>query len=123
MHETFTFRFIIKVSLIAIGAALLLLYLLFQARFLISGPQIVLIEEVRGLTNERQVFLTGTAHNIARLWLNDRPIYTDPQGNFKEALVLENGYTVSTLRAEDRYGRTTTIARPFVYIPASFVSN
>jgi hypothetical protein len=27
---------------------------------------------------------------------------------------------VTTLKAEDRFGRTTTITRPFVYTPASF---
>ena len=72
------------------------------------------------LNNERQITLTGKAANISRLWLNDRPIYTDAQGNFKEAFILENGYTISTIRAEDRYGRETTIRRTFVYIPASF---
>lgn len=73
------------------------------------------------LQNERQVFLSGTAYNISHLWLNDRPIYTDAKGNFKEALVLENGYTISTLRAEDRYGRETKVKKEFVYVPASFV--
>lgn len=96
------------------------MYVLFQARFLIGGPQIVLSKELPITQNERQIFLSGGAHNISRLWLNDRPIFTDIKGNFNEALVLENGYTVATLRAEDRYGRETTITRNFVYTPASF---
>ncbi len=120
MHEPIPFRTIVKSCAIAVGLVCAVAYVIFQARFLIIGPQIVLSKEPELLQNSRQIFLTGAAHNISRLWLNDRPIYTDAEGKFKEALVLENGYTIATLRAEDRYGRQTTITQPFVYSPASF---
>lgn len=116
-----SFRQIIRSGLGAVGLLLMLAFVIFQARFLITGPRIVITEAPEGPQNERQVFLAGTAYNISRLWLNDRPIYTDAAGNFKEALVLENGYTIATLRAEDRYGRTTTLTYPLVFAPASFV--
>lgn len=121
MHEPVHFRTVIKFSALAIGLSFVLVYIVFQARFLIVGPQIVLTEPPTLLQNQRQVFLTGAAYNISRLWLDDRPIYTNAEGEFKEALVLENGYTVATLRAEDRYGRITTVTHPFVYLPASFI--
>jgi hypothetical protein len=98
-----------------------MLFIIFQARFVIVGPQIVITEAPQGPQNTQQVYISGVANNISRLWLNDRPIFTDPQGNFREALVLENGYTVTTLRAEDRYGRDTSVQRTFVFAPASFV--
>ena len=75
------------------------------------------------LQNSRQITLTGSASNISRLWLNGRPIFTDRNGQFTAAVILENGYTVTTLKAEDRYGRTTLITRPFVYVPASFTQS
>ena len=115
-----SFRSIVQLGLISVILALVVVYIIFQARFLILGPQIVLTEEPAVRNNEQQITLAGNATNISRLWLNDRPIYTDAQGNFKEAFILENGYTISTIRAEDRYGRETTIRRTFVYIPASF---
>lgn len=121
MPEPINFRTIIKFSALSVGTMFVLIYITFQARFLIIGPQIVLAKHPDLRQNERQIFLVGAAHNISRLWLNDRPIYTDAEGNFKEALVLENGYTVATLRAEDRYGRETTVTQPFVYSPASFI--
>lgn len=121
MHESVPFRTVVKVGLLAIGFLFVAIYVLFQARFLIIGPQIVVLDEPDQLQNERQVFLTGEAFNISHLWLNDRPIYTDATGNFKEALVLENGYTVATLRAEDRYGRETVVTQQFVYAPMSFI--
>jgi hypothetical protein len=121
MLEHTSFRNIVKFTAIAIGLMCVLVYVTFQARFLIIGPQIVLTNIPNNLQNERQIFLTGSAFNISRLWLNDRPIYTDAEGNFKEALILENGYTVATLRAEDRYGRETTVEQAFVYAPKSFL--
>lgn len=120
MTETLPFRTLIKLILLMIGILFIVAYATFQARFLIIGPQIELTEVLDLRQNEKQVFLTGSAFNISHLWLNDRSIYTDAQGNFKEALILENGYTVATLRAEDRYGRETKVTKHFVYTPATF---
>ncbi len=120
-------RFEFRSILIFVGSIALLVvvgaYVLFQARFLIAGPQIFLVNGPPIHNNTRVIKLTGTAYNITHLWLNDRPIYTDEAGHFTEALVLENGYTVATLRAKDRYGRETRVERAFVYTPASFTKN
>ena len=121
MHESMSFRNVIQTIMVIIGVLIVLAYVVFQARFLLTGPQIMLTEEPPRLNNSRQVFLTGQAYNITHLWLNDRPIYTNANGAFREALVLENGYTVTTLRAIDRYGRETAVTRSFVYVPASFI--
>lgn len=118
--HTTSFRTVVKSSFLLLGLVSVAAYVVFQARFLIIGPQVRLVQESEAVVNERQITLAGSAFNISRLWLNDRPIYTDAQGNFKEALVLENGYTVATVRAQDRYGRETAIKRTYVYIPASF---
>lgn len=122
MDEGVPFRKIVQFSLIGLCLLFVVVYIAFQARFLIIGPQIFLTNEPAPLNNERRVVLSGAAYNISRLWLNDRQIFTDAQGNFEEALILENGYTVTTLRAEDRYGRETTITRTYTYYPASFTN-
>ena len=119
--EYFSFRRIILLSIIAAALLLAITFILFQARYLIIGPQISITSEPIGPQNEREVEIAGTAHNISHLWLNGRPIYTDIDGTFKEELILENGYTTMTLRAEDRYGRSTEITRTLIYSPASFV--
>lgn len=121
MDTQLEFRSVVIASLIFIGICLAISYVVFQARFLITGPQIFITEDLHHLQNERKIHLTGRAVNISRLWLNDRQIYTDATGNFKEALILENGYTVATLRAEDRYGRETTVSEGIYYAPASFI--
>ena len=100
-----------------------MVYILWQARYLIAGPQITLEAEPARIGNERIITLSGTAENISSISLNGRQIFTDTHGRFAEALVLENGYTIATIAATDRYGRTTTVTRPFVYQPASIISN
>lgn len=120
------YRFTVRAWFIAIGSvvilALIVAYVVFQARFLIMGPQIVLAFEPAVANQERVIELSGSAYNITHLWLNDRPIYTDETGNFKEALVLENGYTITTLKARDRYGRETRVVRSFVFAPTPVIS-
>ncbi len=119
--KRFEFR---TVLIVLVSLTLLLLitgYVLFQARFLVAGPQITLTAEPGVQHNVRTITLTGTAQNITHLWLNDRQIFTDETGNFSEALVLENGYTIATLKARDRFGRETRVERPFVYTPASII--
>ena len=123
MTEWFSFRTAIQGSLFFICLMFAVVYISYQARFLIIGPQISLVEEVPMLQNTRQVTLSGNASNISRLWLNGRPIFTDRNGQFTAAVILENGYTITTLTAEDRYGRTTTVTHPFVYAPMSFTQS
>lgn len=121
-----TFRLILIYGFIALCCAAFVMYVMFQARFLIAGPQIT-VENVPKEQMERQITLQGQAKNIVNITLNGRPIYTDKDGNFKEALVLENGYTIATLQAEDRYGRSTNHTETFVYteedVPQEVVIN
>ena len=89
-------------------------YFAFQARVLLKGP-VVVVADTATVQNEPTVKISGSVQNIVSLTLNDRPIYTDPEGNFKTTLILENGYTIMTLRATGRYGRERVISRPFIY--------
>lgn len=121
--QTFEAQSILKLVGGVILAALIVTYVIFQARFLITGPQIVLEQEPDTNSNNRVIKLKGSAFNITHLWLNDRPIFTNENGDFEEDLVLENGYTIATLRAKDRYGRETQVVRSYFYTPASIIKN
>lgn len=114
------FRDIVRSSAVVVIVFLVLAYVVFQARFLLIGPQIALTNDPTLRQSERVVTLTGNTKNISHLWLNGRSIFTDPEGNFSTDVVLENGYTVTTLEAEDRYGRRTSLTREFVYAPMTF---
>lgn len=92
-----------------------LVYMFFQARFLIAGPRLALEEELTVVQHDRQIVLEGIAENITAITLNGRKIQTSETGAFSEPVVLENGYTIVTLEATDRFGRTATLEHPFVY--------
>lgn len=111
-----TLRTILGYLSICAVIGLLVWYVAFQARFIIAGPM-VNVHTIDGVSTERTIVVEGEARNIVEINLNGRRIYTDERGYFKETLVLENGYTIATLNAKDRYGRTTSVSRSFVYTP------
>ena len=120
IHHTIknlTLQQILKFSGYLMILLLIVFYALFQARNLIAGPQITLTENLATTYGERTTLISGTAANIISLSLNGRELSTDEDGHFERTLVLETGYTIMTLRAEDRYGRTMTISKPLVYHP------
>jgi hypothetical protein len=92
-------------------------YVHFQARNFIQGPAISLDGEYSPVQHERRLTLHGNAENIVKLSLNGKEIHTDKEGVFTHELVLENGYTIMSLTAEDRFGRMTSIVREYVYVP------
>ncbi|MEZ4103748.1 MAG: hypothetical protein R3B60_00490 [Candidatus Paceibacterota bacterium] len=117
------FRDVLKITAYIVVIAIFSVYVVFQARFIITGPQITINTELPTQNTSRVIELSGTTKNITHLWLNDRQIFTDEKGNFKENLVLENGHTITTLKAKDRYGRETELVRSFVYTPASLIKS
>ena len=121
LRTQFTFRNFVFGMIITGALILMVLYILFQARFLITGPQVTLIDEPASVQNNQVVNLRGQTQNITRISLNGRQIFTDKAGYFDEALVLENGYTVATIQVTDRYGRQKSIVKKFVYTPTSII--
>lgn len=100
--------FAIKASVIATISLLILGYGLFQARNIISGPDIVLTtpQDGENVTNPL-VAVTGSTTNINFISLNDRQIFVDKAGSFSEKLLVPPGYTIIKLEARDKFGRTT----------------
>ena len=117
IYNGITLRKVLYYVCLLIVSCLLIGYTMFQARFLLAGPVVTLINPPEQVQTQRQITLEGTARNIAYLTLNGRQIYTDKNGYFKEALVLENGYTITTLQAHDRYERSRSYTQEFVYTP------
>jgi hypothetical protein len=83
------------------------LYGLFESRRLIEGPEITIDTPLDGsATSSAAVVIAGTARNISFLTINEAPAYTDEQGHFREVFTPPLGYTVITVTAKDRFGRT-----------------
>lgn len=98
-------------------------YVAFQARFMIEGPMVTLTPEPQTVSKDRIVVLTGKTENITSLTVNGRAIATDPEGNFSEPVILENGYTIMSIDAKDRYGRSVHVERPLVFAPDESLNN
>lgn len=115
----FTLGTILKILGIIILVGFIAWYVLFQARNFLNGPVIELDGDYPTVEYARVLPIEGTTRNIVKLTLNGREITTTKEGAFAEHVVLESGYTVMTLEAFDRFGRSTRVEREFVFVPES----
>lgn len=87
---------------------LVLIYALFQARFLILGPQVRITYPAHGdVVDAGEMMLEGKAGNVAWISLNGRQIFVDEEGVFSEKLITPIGPSIITVSAKDRFGRET----------------
>jgi hypothetical protein len=81
----------------------------FKMYSVLLGPEIVIESPQSGSTIMAPLItVTGQAKRIAKLYFNDRKIFTDDSGNFQESLLLARGYNILELEAEDGFGRKVT---------------
>ncbi|MFZ2621445.1 MAG: hypothetical protein WAX85_02720 [Minisyncoccia bacterium] len=100
--------FILRISLFSVLGLIIVGYSLFQAQKLIRGPVIDIYSPQNGTTfKETLLEISGRAQNISYLNLNDKPIFTDKNGYFKEKILLSPGYNVIKLDAKDKFKKYT----------------
>jgi hypothetical protein len=84
-------------------------YSLFSARHIIKGPTIVIETPQNGeLIKDNFVEIKGKSQNLNYISLNDRQIFIDDAGNFKEKLILYEGENTLKLYGKDKFGREIT---------------
>lgn len=99
---------IVRISAISFLALIIVVYSLFQAHKLISGPIIDVYTPQNGAVySQTLIEIDGRARNIAYINLNDRKIFTDKNGFFKEKILLSPGYNIIKLDARDKFGAVT----------------
>jgi hypothetical protein len=89
-------------------------YILFQSRLLLGGPRLTIDPPPPAVIEGPTVTIAGLAENIVSITINDRPILTDERGYFKEDVHVPTGYTIVTVEARDRFGRTSTYTHDVV---------
>lgn len=93
-------------SILFVLGMIFLAYVLYQARYLILGPGLIVKSHADGAVATTSVItLSGTARNAAWLSLNERQIFTDEEGVWSEKLIVGEGVSIMTLRVRDRFGR------------------
>src|SRR5579872_2368378 len=91
---------------IALFFLALIAYIVFQGRFVIFGPRIIVDTPVDGSNVEAGLIeVKGTAENISSLSLDDHVIFTDTKGHFDEKLIASPGTNIIKLDAKNRFGR------------------
>ena len=106
----------IKILMISFLIFIFVGYTLYEIQKVVFGPQIEVISPKNGaLVSDSFTEVTGVAKNIKEISLNDRKIYTDEQGNFKEELLLAYGYNAIVLKACDKFGRKTEKVIEVIY--------
>ncbi len=99
---------IIRKILLTILFSTIILYAFFQAEKLISGPKIEIYSPKTGSTYSQMLIeIEGRGRNIAYINMNDKPIYTDKTGYFKEKFLLSPGYNVIKIDATDKFKKYT----------------
>ena len=99
----------IKKIVLVLGVVALIVYFLFQARFLILGPEVKITYPVNGSSvEETSITVGGSSRNVAWISLNGRQIYTDENGLWQEKLLVGTGTSIITVRTQDRFGREET---------------
>src|SRR3989344_6026020 len=99
---------LLRITLFSIIGMVIVGYSIFQAWKLISGPIIDIYTPQNGATySQTLIEIEGRARNISYLNLNDRPIFTNKNGYFKEKLLLSPGYNIIKLDAKDKFKNYT----------------
>ena len=108
-----------NITILAMSSIILLVIIYGYSRGfkLILGPNIAISSPSSGVTYEDEVVtITGQASRISKIYLNDRQIFTDDEGNFTEKLLLMPGYNILTLRANDLFDRSVSKKLELVYL-------
>jgi hypothetical protein len=56
--------------------------------------------------NSSLAVVHGTASKATHITLNGREIFIDKEGNFSESIVMLPGFSIVTLNARDKFGKT-----------------
>ena len=94
---------------------LVVVYGLFKAYPLLSGPEIRLDPEPAA-AQDGTVTVSGRALHTETLTLDGGILLIDNKGAFSKTLTLPSGGAILSLTATDRFGRSRSIERS-VYVP------
>jgi hypothetical protein len=100
------YKFSIKHIIFASLCLIVILYCIFQARFVLLGSGVrITYPENGALVAAPLLTVEGRAKNIAWISLNDRQIFTDENGFWQEKLMVSSGPSIITVKTRDRFGR------------------
>jgi hypothetical protein len=101
---------------IVIITIIVISYIIFNFRIFIAGPQIIFKSPTNGSVAEKNLIeIQGIAKNISQISMNDRQIFVNQSGEFKETVLLYPGHNVFIVRARDKFDRIEENKLEIVY--------
>lgn len=98
-------------------ALILVFYILFQSRNFLMGPRLAFLSPLDGETlNGPIIEVAGTAKNVSFLSLNDKQIFINDDGEFRERLLPSPGLVILTLKGKDRFGREKKLQEKIIVL-------
>jgi hypothetical protein len=98
---------IIKIAALSIVFLLIIIFVFFNSRALVSGVKIKNVNIKDNMkVSENILKITGTAKNAVKLTLDGREISVNEKGDFEETIVLLSGYNLIDIEAQDKFGNS-----------------
>lgn len=107
-------RFKPRQTFIVVGAffAILLLYMLFQYRYVIINPPLNIVYPQDGVTlASERIVVSGSTNPDSTIYVNDQPVAADEEGNFKKEIDVFLGDNKIVVKSVNRFGRETVEER------------
>jgi len=100
----------IKIFLLIFGLLSISTFTIFELRKVISGPELTLDcidkDDCINIKSDKNIYtLSGKTKNVSVIFVGDRKIYMDINGNFKEDLLLYPGNNLINIKSLDRFGK------------------
>jgi len=106
----------LKLYSIIFFSILIVGYFIFNFRIFIAGPEILITSPQNGeVTDKELIEISGKAENVNFISINDRSIFLDENGNFKEVLLLSSGYNIIVIKARDKFERIISKNLEIIY--------
>ncbi len=117
MTDRHATRRLLKIIVISIILLFLFGYTAYEIQRVLFGPKLEVLSppNLSSISTSSLMEISGTAKNINNISLNDRKIFVDEQGNFKEHLLLSYGYNAIVIKAGDKFGRKTEKILEVIY--------
>ncbi len=81
-------------------------YALYEARFLISGPELTILSPKNNSSvSEPLLPIKGVVKNISSLEVDGRALLIRQDGSFDDKLLLLNGYNTIQVKVKNKFGQ------------------
>jgi transcriptional regulator with XRE-family HTH domain len=103
---------IIQYAVIILIVIFLLIYLGWQVNKIFDAPDLIIIEPVHEvITNKNFIEVRGETEKEAQVFINEKEIFLDANGQFKATLDLQKGLNIIKIRAAKKHSRENIIYR------------